>query len=123
MRPDTASGRIERQDLALRHAGRERATPPARDDASYFLGGAPAAAGGGIRASMSSVIATLSLTTTPPPSRFAFHLTPKSCRLTLVVADAATRDSPRIPLMTFDGPVTSSVTSLVTPCIVRSPTS
>src|SRR5215470_4349732 len=71
--------------------------------------------------SRSMVMVTVSPTTTPPPSMFAFHLTPKSWRFTFVVALAAARVFPQGSFTAALGPSTSSTTSFVTPCMVRSP--
>src|SRR5712671_681518 len=65
--------------------------------------------------STSMVILTSSPTTTPPPSRLAFHFTPKSWRLTLVVALMAALELPQGSLSGGVGPSTSRTTSLVTP--------
>ena len=85
-------------------------------------GGGGGAFGFGLLASMPSVILTASLTVTPPASMARFHFRPQSLRLTVVVAVAPTTKL-RPALTGPVGPSTSSVTSLVTPCIVRSPTS
>src|SRR6266851_5654928 len=71
--------------------------------------------------SASMVILTSSPTTTPPLSRVAFHLTPKSSRLTLEVAVTAARTLPQGSFTGAVGPSTSSTTSLVVPRMVRSP--
>src|SRR5467141_2171771 len=64
---------------------------------------------------------TSSPTTTPPLSKVAFHFTPKSWRLILVVALAAVRVLPQGSFMGAVGPSTSRTTSLVVPRMVRSP--
>src|SRR5580698_2962135 len=50
----------------------------------------------------------------------AFNKTPKSWRLMVVVAEAARWGAP-ITVISGVGPLTSSTTSLVTPCSVRLP--
>src|SRR6185437_14338180 len=65
---------------------------------------------------------TSSPTTAPPASIILFHVSPKSLRLSLVVADAPARVLPHGSLIGAVGPSTASVTSLVRPCSVRSPT-
>src|SRR5260370_31515598 len=72
-------------------------------------------AGAGLIISASMVILTSSLTTTPPPSRLAFHFTPKSWRLTLVVALMAALEFPHGSFIAAVGASTSRTTSLVTP--------
>src|ERR1700730_9853843 len=83
----------------------------AASDANQF----PAFAGPGCTNSTSIVIATSSPTTNPPLSILAFHFTPKSCRLILVVAFAAARWLPHGSFTGAVGPSTSSTTCLVTP--------
>src|SRR6266852_9194390 len=65
--------------------------------------------------STSIVIATSSPTALPPLSILAFHFTPKSCRLILVVAFAAARWLPHGSFTGAVGPSTSSTTCFVTP--------
>src|SRR6266436_1809168 len=71
--------------------------------------------------STSIVIVTSSPTTHPPLSILAFHFTPKSCRLILVVAFAATLRLPHGSFTGDVGPSTSSTTFFVTPSIVSPP--
>src|SRR5467141_4748201 len=81
----------------------------------------PDFAGACLIISASIVILTSSPTTTPPLSKVAFHFTPKSWRLTLVVAVTAARTLPQGSFTGAVGPSTSSTTSLVVPWMVRSP--
>src|SRR6266850_6577240 len=74
-----------------------------------------------LTSSTSMTMETSSATTTPPLSRVAFHFTPKSWRLILVVALAAVRVLPQGSFTGAVGPSTSSTTSLVVPRMVRSP--
>src|ERR1700687_3670235 len=80
----------------------------------------PDFAGACLIISTSIVILTSSPTTTPPLSKVAFHFTPKSWRLTLVVAVTAVRTLPQGSFTGAVGPSTSSATSLVVPWMVRS---
>src|SRR6266850_234942 len=74
-----------------------------------------------LTSSTSMMMDTSSPTTTPPLSRVAFHFTPKSWRLILVLAVAALRVFPQGSLRGAVGPSTSRTTSLVVPRMVRSP--
>src|SRR6266436_5625084 len=74
-----------------------------------------------LTSSTSMMMETSSPTTPPPLSRVAFHFTPKSWRLILVVAVAALRVLPQGSFIGAVGPSTSSTTSLVVPRMVRSP--
>ena len=98
---------------------------PGRDPkAAPCLPVAYLAAGGGCISDRSMVTCTSSLTTTPPPSSARFQVIPKSLRL--IVRRRGGADA-RLAARALDrrasAPSTSSATSLVTPCIVRSPTS
>src|ERR1700687_6276837 len=68
-----------------------------------------------------SIVILTSSPTTPPLSKVAFHFTPKSWRLTLVLAVTAVRTLPQGSFTGAVGPSTSSTTSLVVPWMVRSP--
>src|SRR5260370_20975771 len=75
----------------------------------------PDFAGACLLITTSMVILKSSSSTTPPPSRLAFHFTPKSWRLTLVVASMAALELPQGSLIGGGGPSTTRTTSLVTP--------
>src|SRR5437588_11760380 len=71
--------------------------------------------------STSRVMVTSSPTRMPPVSSAAFQVKPKSLRLILVVADTATRVLPHGSFVGGVGPSTEKTTFLVTPRIVKSP--
>src|SRR5207249_173721 len=76
--------------------------------------------GSSLNASTPSSIATLSSSIVPPLSSTLFQLMPQSLRLTWVVASNPAREPimPTVPMPTSSA---SSVTGLVTPRMVRSP--